>query len=57
MEIVLMIALLTLLLSLLGFFVSIIFDLKVEDCFLKFILSIMVLICIILITISIKFIV
>ena len=57
MEIVLMIALLTLLLSLLGFFVSIIFDLNVEDYFVKFILSIMVLICIMLITISIKFIV
>ena len=57
MEIVLMIALLTLLLSLLGFFISIIFNLNVEDYFVKFILSIMVLICIMLITISIKFIV
>ena len=57
MLIVLMIALLTLLLSLLGFFVSIIFDLNVKDYFIKFILSIMTLICIILITISIKFII
>ena len=57
MLIVLMIALLTLLLSLLGFFVTIIFNLNVEDWFIKFILSIMVLICIILITISVKFIV
>ena len=54
---VLMIALLTLLVSLLGFFVTIIFDLNVEDWFIKFILSIMVLICVILITISIKFII
>lgn len=57
MEIILMIALLTLLLSLIGFFVVIIFDLNVEDYFIKFILSIMVLICVILITVSIKFII
>ena len=54
---ILTIALLTLLFSELGLLISIIFNLNITDYFIKFILSILVLVCIMLITISIKFIV
>ena len=54
---ILTIALLTLLFGELGLFISIIFNLNITDYFIKFIVSIIIVICIILIMGSIEIIV